>query len=90
MKAVGKRLYVVVDEDTFEETPKTGVQADFSTKKVKATTAVVEFVGDGVTEGKYEKGTKIFIGENYPEKPTQIPGVGLYTIISEDTVMAIL
>lgn len=87
MEALGKKLFVTVDESKMEER-KTGVQADFTPKIIKPTTAVINYVGDLVTTGRFKIGDKIFIGENYPDKPTEIPNVGVYTIISEDSVIS--
>lgn len=88
MEALGKRLFVIIDKPIVEEFKVSGVQADFTPKVKKSTTAVISFIGDEVTKGRFEIGDKIFVGEHYPEKPTEIPGVGSFTIITEDLVIS--
>ena len=80
----------MVDEAKIEEVPTEGVQRDFTPKLIKATTATIKYIGDTVTEGRFKVGDRIFIGESYPDKPSEVPGVGKFTIISEESAISIL
>jgi co-chaperonin GroES (HSP10) len=89
MKVIGKRLFIILDEVKLEEVKKEGVQRDFTPKVIKANTATIAHIGDSVTEGRFKLGDRIFI-EGYPEKISEIPGEGSFTIISEESVISIL
>lgn len=86
MQLSGKRVCVVLDEPKIEEVKTGGFQKDFTPKKIKPTTGIVKYKGYDVT--RYEEGDKVFIGEHYPDKPTEIPGVGEFTIVTEDSIIA--
>lgn len=85
MEVNGKRIFITLDE-LKEEVKTGGVQASFTPIITKSTTGVINYVGDLVT--KYKKGDKVFVGENITDKVTEVPGVGSYIIITEDSIIA--
>lgn len=86
MEVKGKRVFIVLDEPKVEEVKIGGFQKDFTPKVIKPTTATVAHVGHEVT--LYKEGDRVFVGDFYPEKPTEVPGVGSFTIVTEDSIIA--
>lgn len=88
MEALGKRVFITLDEPIIEEVKVGGVQKDFTPKIIKPTTGIINYIGDQVDITRFKKGDRVFIGEFYAEKTVDIPGVGNYTIVNEDSIIA--
>lgn len=91
MQAIGKRLFVVLDEDKPTDFDKTdsGIILSATVEKQYATTGTVVSVGKDVFErGELKVGDRVFMGENHAV-PIKIEGV-MVVVTSPDGVISII
>lgn len=90
-KAIGKRVFVVLDPKKKAELPKTqaGIITDIAPVEEVVTTGTVYSIGREVAErGEIKEGDKVYIGEHYGDEK-EIGGVKL-VVLSQDGIVAVL